>query len=162
MRIALILFLVCSSAIIAQKNEVKSNLLKFPELSYERKLAHHFSTGIHAATGISKRSDDTQNRIFLKAFGRYYVQENQDFNKFFLQLSFLYNRDEFFPSSDPNVRHRVGMYDEAGVLAGLGYKFIIKKRFSIDVYGDVGAEFLHPEAMIPVIIDAGLSVGYRF
>jgi len=60
------------------------------------------------------------------------------------------------------VTHRVGMYDEAGLLAGIGYKFVIKERFTVDVYGDVGADFLHPDSLLPVLADAGLNLGYRF
>lgn len=162
MKFLLSLIFLFPSAIIAQKNELKTNLLKIPEISYERRLTHHFSAGVHAGTALYKLSDDTQNRIFLKTFGRWYVQKNQDFSKFFLQLSFMYNREEYFPSSDPSVTHRVGMYDEAGLLAGIGYKFVIKERFTVDVYGDVGADFLHPDSLLPVLADAGLNLGYRF
>ena len=149
-------------AIIAQNNEAKINLLKIVDVSYERRVAHHFSAGLHAGTGLLKLSDDTQNRLFLKGFGRYYPLKNQNFNKVYFQLSFIYNHDEYFEPSDPNVSHHVGMYDKAGVLAGLGYKFLIKDKFTIDIYGDLGLEFLHPDALIPVMADAGLSFGYRF
>lgn len=162
MRIVFITLFLCSSTIIAQNNEVKINLLKIVDVSYERILAHHFSAGLHAGTGLLKLSDDTQNRVFLKGFGRYYPLRNQNFNKLYLQLSFIYNRDEYFQPSDPNVSHGVQMYDEAGVLAGLGYKFLIKDKFSVDIYGDLGLDFLHPDALMPVMADAGLNFGYRF
>jgi hypothetical protein len=161
MRFAVVLFMLFSPAIIAQKNEVKINLLKIGEVSYERRLNDRFSAGLHAGTGLFKIGDE-QNRITLKGFGRYYMSKDQNFSKFFLQLSFVYNRHENFPSSNPDIWHRVGMYDEAGILAGLGYKVLLNEKFTVDLYLDVGPEFLHKNALLPVMADAGINVGYRF
>ncbi|QFG53295.1 DUF3575 domain-containing protein [Chryseobacterium sp.] len=161
MRTAVLLFLLYSSAIIAQKNELKINLLKIGEVSYERRLNDRFSTGLHAGTGLFKIGDE-QNRFTIKGFGRYYMSKDQNFSKFFLQLSFVYNRHEYFPSSDPDIWHRVGIYDEAGILAGVGYKVLLNEKFTVDLYIDVGPEFLNRSALLPVMADAGINAGYRF
>lgn|SRR5690606_17352524 len=161
MRTAVLLFLLFSSAIIAQKNELKINLLKIGEVSYERRLNDRFSTGLHAGTGLFKIGDE-QNRFTIKGFGRYYMSKDQNFSKFFLQLSFVYNRHEYFPSSDPDIWHRVGIYDEAGILAGVGYKVLLNEKFTVDLYIDVGPEFLNRSALLPVMADAGINAGYRF
>ena len=161
MRTAVLLFLLFSSAIIAQKNELKINLLKIGEVSYEHRLNDRFSTGLHAGTGLFKIGDE-QNRFTIKGFGRYYMSKDQNFSKFFLQLSFVYNRHEYFPSSDPDIWHRVGIYDEAGILAGVGYKVLLNEKFTVDLYIDVGPEFLNRSALLPVMADAGINAGYRF
>lgn len=161
MRTAVLLFLLYSSAIIAQKNELKINLLKIGEVSYERRLNDRFSTGLHAGTGLFKIGDE-QNRFTIKGFGRYYMSKDQNFSKFFLQLSFVYNRHEYFPSSDPDIWHRVGIYDQAGILAGVGYKVLLNEKFTVDLYIDVGPEFLNRSALLPVMADAGINAGYRF
>ena len=160
-KIYLLLLLSFSSLVFSQNNEVKFNLAKLLDLSYERKLSHHFSAGMHLGTGIVTQQD-VRNRLFLKSFGRYYFLNNQDFSKLYTQFSMVYFHDEYFPSKDPNISHSVGLYDELGITGGIGYKFLIIKKFTIDIYADLGIELLHPKALLPLVADGGLNFGYRF
>lgn len=161
MKRLVILFIFFCSFAAAQRNELKINLIKLMDVSYERKLSPRFSAGIHLGTGLFP-NDDLQNRLFLKGFGRLYIMKNQDFNKLFLQASFIMRRDEYFPPSAPNTSQFVGKKNETGITGGFGYKFLIKNNFVIDLYIDAGPEFNHPDEMLPFIFDAGLNLGYRF
>lgn len=154
--------LMISTFFFAQKNEVKFNVIKILDLSYERKISEKFSAGAHLGTGILSLDDKTKNRLFLKTFGRYYLLKNQDFDKLYLQLAYNYKKDEYFPPKDPNTSSRTGMYAETAITAGAGYKFLIKQKFTIDLYIDVGPELSHPDAMLPIFADAGVNLGFRF
>ena len=56
----------------------------------------------------------------------------------------------------------MGIYDEAGILAGVGYKVLLNEKFTVDLYIDVGPEFLNRSALLPVMADAGINAGFRF
>lgn len=144
----------------AQKNEVKFNALKIADVSYERKLTDHFSAGIHLGTGLIKH-DKYQNKLFFKSYGRYYALKNQDFNKFFIQLSYAYNSDHYFAYQDAAGTYPARTHNEYSIMGGVGYKFLFYKRFTLDLYVDVGPELSNPNALLAIFGDAGLNLGYR-
>ena len=161
MKYLLAVLMIAPLYCVAQKNEVKLNALKIVDVSYERKLTDHISAGLHLGTGLFKH-DTHQNKFFVKAYGRYYPVKNQDFHKFFIQLSYAYNSDHYFAYQDAGGSYPARTYNENALMGGVGYKFLFIKRFTLDMYIDVGPELSHPNAMLTIFADAGLNLGYRF
>jgi len=77
----------------AYQNEIKVNLRKIADISYERKLMPQWFAGQHVGTGLIKDSDEYKNKIFRKTFTRWYPLNNANMSKIYFQLAYIHNED---------------------------------------------------------------------
>ena len=132
------IFIFAINLSYAQNNEISiSDLIT---VGYERKVTDKSSFGIRLGTGLIEDKENYDiTRLYTKIYGRYYFLRNQNFNKFYGQYSFVYRQIENLPfPAGSNQYHYIGKYNEGGPAIGLGYKFLIKDKFVIDLYADIG------------------------
>lgn len=166
------LLLLLFIGIKAQKNEivVQTNYATIG-LSYEYFLQNHFSLGTAVGTGlfaIKKKetpfmSDYEQIRknntsFYIAPFIRYYF--TNDYKSFFLMT-------EFHVSKVNSTIYRNGIENKKlektylGPFLGVGYKFKLKQKFSVNLYVAAGYD-LKENSLIPIIADSMVSFGCQF
>ena len=132
------------------------------DLSYERKLDAHFSTGVTAGAGISP-IDYIKYKFLLKPFARYYTGDKKNFSGFFLQGSLILSQEENLPyPPGSNMSHKEGVSTMFGPGFGLGYKVLISNKIPLEVYADLGPDLINRDVLIPIVYDAGICIGIRF
>lgn len=127
------LLLLAGTFYSAQQNEIKVNLLKIADISYERKLMPQWSAGQHGGTGLIKDSDEYKNKIFLKTFTRWCPLNNANMSKIYFQLAYIHNED-IYCGNDTSSRNELNN----AITSGLVYKFVVWKNWSVDMYFDLG------------------------
>lgn len=166
-RYFLLAVLLSLSLCFAQRNELKINTITIfngrLDISYERKLNNHFSIGINTGVGFAER-DYEKRKLLLKPFGRYFVNNKNDFKGFFLQTSLLYYAIENLPvPPEENFSHQIGTYHYFGPTIGIGYKFLVHQKIPLETYIDAGPDLLGNNSWLPSFVgEAGVSIGYRF
>lgn len=154
------------SLCFSQRNELKINTITIfngrSDLSYERKLGNHFSLGMIAGVGFAER-DYVKRNFLLKPYGRFFVSSKNDFRGFFIQGALLYYSNKNLPiPPETNTFQEIGTFNYFGPTVGLGYKWMILKKFPLEIYAETGPAIINNDSWLPLVGELGISLGYRF
>ena len=190
-KILFILVLFISFSSFAQtggggKNEVHLNVLnimafKWLDISYEYKINVESSAGISLSTKFSDKKlsfFDYSRSYAVTPYYRYYIsQENASglFGEVFTMINGGENRKkiEDFDSVEDQEGWEVIVddedyegylshgYNDLGFGIGAGYKHVSKMGLTLQAYGGLGRNLFNDNAP-PLVIRAGVTIGYRF
>lgn len=168
-------FAVCAAASAQQKNSIKINPVSVvlgggsDLVYYERVVSGHSSVGVSAGYGEFKINPYKYNFTGGNAFYRYYTQEALQGLFFSGSVGFGGGRTKY----TLNKKEMRDSYNAFDVGALVGYQWLFKSGFTVDVYG--GASYLSlnykEDRNMPkpndakasgIIPNLGVGLGYSF